>query len=135
MQCSNPAANSLDERFRQQLKALLNARTQPGHWFGALPLIMLGLRTVCKADLTCSLAEPTYGTTLRLTGELFHSVTSKAVLSMQNYVLRLTKTVIILVSQQTRLTWMAIFWGVLIWRIVRTYSFDAEPKKAFEISV
>ncbi len=36
-----------------------------------LPLILLGIRTVLKEDISATTAEMVYGTTLRLPGEFF----------------------------------------------------------------
>ncbi len=56
------------ERFHRQLKAALKAQPQPTAWMDTLPLILLGIRTALKEDIS---AEMVYGTTLRLPGEFF----------------------------------------------------------------
>ena len=67
----HPSANGLVERFHRQLKASLKAVTDTTgiNWLDSLPLVLLGLRTALKQDLSCSTAELVYGTTLRITGE------------------------------------------------------------------
>ena len=70
----HPAANGLIERFHRQLKASLKAYPDPTHWVDSLPLVLLGVRTAVKEDLSCSAAELVYGTTLRLPGEFFSPV-------------------------------------------------------------
>ena len=58
------------EHFHRQLKATLAARSQPGDW---IPLILLGIRTAFKVDISSTSAELVYGTTLQLPGEFFDS--------------------------------------------------------------
>ena len=64
----HPSANGMVERFHQQLKASLKAKT-PVQWTDSLPKTLLGIRTALKHDLQCSVAELVYGSTLRLPGE------------------------------------------------------------------
>ncbi len=59
------------ERFHRQLKAALKAQPQPTAWMDTLPLILLGIRTALKEDVSATTAEMVYGTTLRLPGEVF----------------------------------------------------------------
>lgn len=40
-------------------------------WLEALPLVLLGLRTTVREDFAASISELTYGTTLRLPGQLY----------------------------------------------------------------
>lgn len=63
-----PAANGVVERFHRHLKTSLKACTQTGNWLEGLLLIMLGVRRVYKANVTCTPAELAYGTTLHLPG-------------------------------------------------------------------
>ena len=67
----HPQANGMVERFHRQLKSALKAMPDTVHWVDHLPLILLGLRTSVKSDLSCSSAEMVYGTELRLPGEFF----------------------------------------------------------------
>ena len=66
-----PITNGLVERFHRQLKAALKCHPNPSNWVSALPLTLLGFRTILKADLQCSAAE--HSTTLRLLGQFFDS--------------------------------------------------------------
>jgi hypothetical protein len=59
------------ERFHRQLKAALKAQPNPASWMDTLPLVLLGLRTALKEDISATAAEMVYGTTLRLPGEFF----------------------------------------------------------------
>ena len=73
----HPQANGMVERFHRQLKAALKAQTNPTSWMDALPLVLLGIRTALKEDISSTTAEMVYGTTLRLPGEfLFRSFTA-----------------------------------------------------------
>lgn len=66
----HPQANGTVERFHRQLKSSLTATAQREDWSLALPLVLLGIRTLLKTDLHNSSAELVYGTALRLPGEL-----------------------------------------------------------------
>ena len=66
----HPQANGLVERFHRHLKASLMA-TGRRDWFHALPMVLLGIRAAFRSDLDCSVAELTYGTSLRLPGEFY----------------------------------------------------------------
>lgn len=65
----HPSSNGVIERFHRDLKSSLRSKGQ--NWLLALPLILLGLRSLYKEDLGCSTAELVYGTSLRLPGEFF----------------------------------------------------------------
>ncbi len=67
----HPQSNGMVERFHRQLKAALTARSQPEDWMDALPLILLGIRTAYKMDISSTSAELVYGIGLRLPGEFF----------------------------------------------------------------
>ena len=66
----HPQSNGLVERFHRHMKSSLMAQAS-GSWSHNLPLVMLGIRAAYRADLDCSVAELTYGTTLRLPGEFY----------------------------------------------------------------
>ena len=85
----HPAANGLIERFHRQLKASLKACPDPTHWVDSLPLVLLGVRTAVKEDLSCSAAELVYGTTLRLPGEFFSPVQDDITVDPADFVTRL----------------------------------------------
>ena len=74
----HPIANGLVERFHRQLKGALKAHQCPGHWADTLPLVLLGIRTAIKEDISCTAAELLYGTTLRLPGGFFLPSTDTA---------------------------------------------------------
>lgn len=63
----HPASNGMVERWHRTLKAALMCHAQS--WASALPLVLLGLRTVLKVDLGASTAELVYGEPLRLPAE------------------------------------------------------------------
>ena len=69
----HPQANGTVERFHRQLKAALKAQPNPDAWMDSLPLILLGIRTALKEDISTTSAEMVYGTTFRLPGEFFAS--------------------------------------------------------------
>ena len=71
----HPAANGLVERFHRQLKAGLSTAPRT-EWIATLPLVLLGIRSCLKEDLHCTTSELVYGTTLRLPGEFFDSISS-----------------------------------------------------------
>ncbi|GBL88924.1 hypothetical protein AVEN_159015-1 [Araneus ventricosus] len=52
----HPQANGAIERWHRTLKAAIMRHTSV-HWVSTLPAVLLGLRTVFKEDLQCSLAE------------------------------------------------------------------------------
>lgn len=95
----HPIANGLVERFHRQLKAALKCQPTPVNWVDALPLTLLGIRTVLKEDLHCSAAELVYGTTLRLPGEFFDPSKSDRTADPVGYVSKLCD-----VMQQLRAT-------------------------------
>ena len=65
----HPQSNGMVERLHRQLKAALKAQPNPSTWMDVLPLVLLGIRTAVKEDMSASTAEMVYGTTLRLPGE------------------------------------------------------------------
>ena len=67
----HPQANGMVKCFHRQLKAALKAQPQPDAWMDTLPLILLGIHTTLKEDISSTAAEMVYGTTLRLPGEFF----------------------------------------------------------------
>nr|XP_050029947.1 uncharacterized protein LOC126525987 [Dermacentor andersoni] len=84
----HPMSNGMVERFHRQLKAALMA-SEHDSWVEALPIVLLGTRTSCKADIGCSAAELVYGTTLRLPGDFFASGQQQARISASDYASRL----------------------------------------------
>ncbi|BHF61019.1 hypothetical protein SprV_0100398900 [Sparganum proliferum] len=64
------AANGIAERSNRQLKTSLGAAEDPENWKDHLPLVLLGIRSTLKSDLKCSTAEPVFGATVKLPGEM-----------------------------------------------------------------
>ena len=67
----HPQANGLVERFHRDLKASLRARLEANGeaWADQLPWVLLGLRTVVKADLKASSAELVFGAPITVPGD------------------------------------------------------------------
>lgn len=65
----HPQTNGLVERWHRTLKSAIRC-TNSNDWVGALPLILLGLRTRIITDTDVSPAEMVYGSSLALPGEL-----------------------------------------------------------------
>ncbi|XP_064478759.1 uncharacterized protein LOC135392028 [Ornithodoros turicata] len=61
------------ERFHRTLKAALMCHGNAAEWVCALPILLLDIRTTLDSELTCSVAELVFGTTLRLPSEFFVS--------------------------------------------------------------
>ena len=53
----HPQANGLVERFHRHLKSSLKARLTNGNWIEELPILLLGIQTTLKEDLSCTAAE------------------------------------------------------------------------------
>lgn len=73
----HPAANGMVERFHRHLKAAIMAHTNVD-WVGALPLVLLGIRSVFKEDIKATSSELVYGETLRLPFELLSPIPQNA---------------------------------------------------------
>ena len=67
----NPRANGAVERMHRRLKDALKCRR--GDWLAVLPAVLLGMRSAPRDDTGFSCAEMTYGTALRLPGEVFEN--------------------------------------------------------------
>ncbi|GBN73262.1 hypothetical protein AVEN_58256-1 [Araneus ventricosus] len=65
----HPSSNGRVERMHRPLKQALMCSKQT--WFEALPLVLLGLRTVLREDINATAAELAYGTNLRVPGQFF----------------------------------------------------------------
>ena len=65
----HPQCNGMVERFHRHLKSALKTQPTPDAWMDTLPLILLGIRTALKEDISSTAAEMVYGTTIRLPGE------------------------------------------------------------------
>lgn len=84
----HPQSNGMVERFHRQLKAALKAQHNSS-WMDTLPLVLLGIRTALKEDISSTAAEMVYGTTLRLPGEFFTVPTTLSPADSQDYVSQL----------------------------------------------
>ena len=65
----HPQSNGLIERFHRHLKSALRARLMGPNWTKELPWVLLGIRTMPKEDLGCSVAELVYGAPLTVPGD------------------------------------------------------------------
>nr|XP_022912387.1 uncharacterized protein LOC111423379 [Onthophagus taurus] len=64
----HPAANGLVERFHRQLKGAIRCQATE-KWVDILPVVLLGIRSAWRDDLSATTAELVYGELLRLPGE------------------------------------------------------------------
>lgn len=87
----HPQANGHVERMHRQLKTALKCHNSSS-WTAALPIVLLGMRTSCKEDIGSSVAELTYGTSLRLPGEFFASDENTNIKPTTDFVENLKKT-------------------------------------------
>ncbi|XP_023316038.1 uncharacterized protein LOC111693963 [Trichogramma pretiosum] len=70
----HPQSNGIVEVFHRHLKASLLAH-QHENWLEALPLVLLGIRSAFKEDISSTASEMVYGETLRLPGEMLKTST------------------------------------------------------------
>lgn len=71
----HPQSNGMIERFHRTVKASIKCH-ETKDWVGALPIVLLGLRSTHKPDINASPAEMVYGGSILLPGEFFdHSQT------------------------------------------------------------
>ena len=89
----HPQINGMVERFYRQLKAALKAQPNLHSWMDALPLVLLGIRTSLKDNISATAAEVVYGTTFRLPGEFFNPSPITSVPDPSDYVSRLRASV------------------------------------------
>ncbi len=70
------------------LRPVESSRSQfvVAHWVDALPLVLLGIRTAFKEDISATAAEIVYGTSLRLSGEFFSSPSNTALEDPSNFI-------------------------------------------------
>ena len=72
----HPAPNGMVERFHRQLKAAI--RCHQLRWTEALPLVLMGICSSWKEDLSATAAEMVYGQPLRLPGQFLTSQPTSA---------------------------------------------------------
>ena len=82
-------SNRLVEHFYRQLKCALKAQTNTNSWMNVLPLVLLGIQTPLKEDISSTAAELVYSTTLCLPGEYFTPTTTESLPDPSNYVRQL----------------------------------------------
>ena len=58
----HPASNGMVERFHRQLKAAIKCQNS-SNWVESLPVVLLGIRTAIKEDLSATATEMIYGIT------------------------------------------------------------------------
>lgn len=85
----HPQANGLVERLHRQLKAALMCHGHANDWYQHLPLVLLGIRSAYKEDQKSTVAESTYGTTLRLPGDLLHASQSETTEDLSTFISQL----------------------------------------------
>ncbi|GFV82123.1 hypothetical protein TNCV_2790211 [Trichonephila clavipes] len=66
----HPKANGLVERLHRHLKSAIKAH-ENSKWSEIIPIVLLGMRSAVKKDINATCAELVYGTTLRLSSDLF----------------------------------------------------------------
>ncbi|BHF74698.1 hypothetical protein SprV_0501778500 [Sparganum proliferum] len=85
----HPTASGMVKWFHRQLKASLRAADDPENWTDYFPLVRLGIRSSLKSDLDCSAAEPVFGATDRLPGQMISPTPRVAVEDSTNLLHRL----------------------------------------------
>ena len=100
----HPQTNGMVERFHRQLKAALKAQPTPDTWIDTLPLVLLGLRTALKEDISSTAAEMVYGTTLRLPGEFFTPSPTTSLPDPSDFVMQLKSHFQTIQPQPPRMT-------------------------------
>ena len=73
----HPTANGMVERVHRTVKTALRCNDNPSVWYENLGLVLLGIRSMIKEDIGCSSSELTFGTTLRLSGQFFQTMTTR----------------------------------------------------------
>lgn len=86
----HPSCNGLVERFHRQLKGAIMCHAGKS-WTEVLPLILLGIRSAYKEDLSSSSAELVYGEPLQLPGEFLTPSTLPEITDYTDYLSRLRK--------------------------------------------
>lgn len=84
----HPSSNGLVERMHRQLKSSIMCHSNE-NWVEVLPLVLLGMRTAWKDDLSTSSAELVYGEELRLPGDYFESTSRQNPVDYTNFVHRI----------------------------------------------
>ena len=85
----HPQSKGMVVQFHHQLKAALKAQQNPSSWMDTLPLVLLGIWTALKEDISSMAVEMVYGTTLRLPGEFFTASSKPSLTNPSDYVSQL----------------------------------------------
>ncbi|XP_046391550.1 uncharacterized protein LOC124159684 [Ischnura elegans] len=86
----NPAANGLVERFHRQLKASIMCHATEW-WTDCLPVVLLGIRSAWKDDLSATPAELLYGQPLRLPGDFLSHTPPEATVDPASFAMQLRR--------------------------------------------
>lgn len=73
----HPMFNGMVKRLHRQLKAAIKFH-DTSNWVKILPIVLLGMQTAIKEDLSATAAEIVYGTGIRLPTEFFLTVDQQA---------------------------------------------------------
>ena len=65
------------ERVYRTVKTPLKCNDNPSAWYENLGLVLLGIHSMVKEDIGCSFPELILGTTLRLPGQFFQTMTKR----------------------------------------------------------
>lgn len=88
----HPQANGLVERFHRQLKTAIKCHNTED-WATILPVVLLGIRTAWKQDISATAAEMVYGATIRIPGEFSTETPLPQTLEEEDYVTQLRRTI------------------------------------------
>ncbi|GFT68529.1 retrovirus-related Pol polyprotein from transposon opus [Trichonephila clavipes] len=81
-----PQCNGKVERLHRTLKVAIKAHNNI-RWTESFPTVLLGLRVVIRPDISYTIAQMVYGTSIKLPGEFFDSPTIN--MDPQNFVAKL----------------------------------------------
>ncbi|GFS98762.1 hypothetical protein TNCV_753791 [Trichonephila clavipes] len=82
----HPQCNGKVERLHRTLKGAITAHNNI-RWTESLPTVLLGLRVAIRPDISYTIAQMVYGTSIKLPGEFFDSPTIN--MDPQNFVAKL----------------------------------------------
>ncbi|GFW35699.1 retrovirus-related Pol polyprotein from transposon opus [Trichonephila clavipes] len=82
----HPQCNGKVERLHRTLKGAIKAHNNI-RWTESLPTVLLGLRAAIRPDISYTIAQMVYGTSIKLPGEFFDTPTIN--MDPQNFVAKL----------------------------------------------
>ncbi|GFT72712.1 retrovirus-related Pol polyprotein from transposon opus [Trichonephila clavipes] len=82
----HPQCNGKVERLHKTLKCAIKAHNNI-RWTESLPIVLLGLRAAIRPDISYTIAQMVYGTSIKLPGEFFDPPTIN--MDPQNFVAKL----------------------------------------------